>query len=121
MKKLLKKTNRLAIAILILFFAQTTFISAQEKSKEEKVYVKIEVNGMACSYCAFGMEKALKKVSGVNNVAIELEDGMAYISTPKNQKPQKENLSLIIQNAGFTPGSIEYSDQPFPKEKNSKE
>ncbi len=120
MKKLLKKTNSIAIVILILFFAQTAIVNAQEKDKEEKIYIKIEVDGMACAYCAFGMEKELKKVSGVDHVAIQLEEGMAYISTPKSQKPQKESLSLIIQNAGFTPGTIEYSDQPFLKEEKSK-
>ncbi len=121
MKKLLKETNSLAIAFVILFFAQTAIVHAQEKDKEEKIYIKIEVDGMACAYCAFGMEKEFKKVSGVDHVAIQLEEGMAYISTPKSQKPEKESLSLIIQNAGFTPGTIEYSDQPFLKEEKSKE
>lgn len=115
MKKLFKNTKRISIAILILLFAQTTFVSAQEISEEEKVYVKIEVNGLACPYCAFGMEKELKKVTGVDNVVIELEEGMIYISTLKSQKPQKESLFLIIQNAGFTPGSIEYSNKPFKR------
>jgi len=103
----------LAVIFMVFFFVQSN-LNAQSINND-RVYVKIEVDGMACSYCAFGMEKALKKVSGVDNVAIELEEGMAYISTPKSQKPQKESLSLIIQNAGFTPGIIEFSDQPFKK------
>jgi len=115
MKKLFKNSKRIGIAILILFFAQITFVSAQETSEEEKVYVKIEVNGMACPYCAFGMEKELKKVTGVDNVVIELEEGMIYISTPKSKKPEEKNLSLTIKNAGFTPGSIEYSKKPFKR------
>jgi len=113
MKKLLIKIKSISVAFLMLFFVQTNFLSAQENSKEEKVYVKIEVKGMACAYCAFGMEKELKKVTGVDSVVIELEEGMIYISTPKSQKPAKERLSLIIQNAGFTPGSIEYGNKPF--------
>jgi len=113
MKNLFKQTNKLGIAILILFFAQATFVNAQSQTDEEKVYIKIEIDGMACAYCAFGMEKELKEVSGVDKVAIELKEGLAFISTPKSQKPEKENLSLIIQNAGFTPGNIEFSDKPF--------
>lgn len=115
MKNLLKKTNLLLVVFMILFLVQTN-LNAQNANNDDKVYIKIEVNGMACSYCAFGMEKALKKVSGVNNVAIELEDGMAYISAPKSQKPEKESLSLIIEKAGFTPGIIEFSNQPFKKD-----
>jgi len=56
------------------------------------VYIKIEIKGMACLYCAFGMEKELKKVAGVYSVDIELKEGLAYISTPIHQKPTKENL-----------------------------
>ncbi len=113
MKNLFKQTSKLSITILIVLFAQSTFVNAQNQVDEEKVYIKIEVNGMACAYCAFGMEKELKKVAGVDDVVIELKEGLAFISTPIDQKPEKENLSLIIQNAGFTPGEIVFSDQPF--------
>ncbi|MCF6213947.1 MAG: heavy-metal-associated domain-containing protein [Flavobacteriaceae bacterium] len=110
MKKLFKKTPFIALVFAFLFFGQTT-VKAQNKS--DHVYIKIEVNGMACPYCAFGMEKQLKKVSGVDNVKIQLKEGLAYIATLKKQKPLKESLALIITNAGFTPGKIEYSDKPF--------
>ena len=91
----------------------STTIKAQTKSEQERVYIKIEIKGMACPYCAFGMEKELKKVSGVENVEIELKEGLAYISTPINQKPSKESLEKIIVNGGFTVGEIEFSDKPF--------
>ena len=59
------------------------------------------------------MEKELKKVSGVNKVEIELKEGMAYISTPLNQKPSKLILEMIIEDAGFSVGEIVYSENPF--------
>jgi len=64
MKNLFKQTSKLSITILILLFVQSTFVNAQTKTNERKVYIKIEVNGMACAYCAFGMEKELKKSCG---------------------------------------------------------
>jgi len=51
---------------------------------------------MACTYCTYGMEKELKKVSGIKNINIELEEGLAFVSTPKNQQASKENLMLIF-------------------------
>lgn len=110
MKKLFKNTPFIALVFAVLFFGQTT-VKAQ--SKADHVYIKIEVNGMACPYCAYGMEKELKKVSGVDDVKIQLKEGLAYIATLKKQKPLKENLALIVTNAGFTPGKIEYSTKPF--------
>jgi copper chaperone CopZ len=110
MKKLFKTIPFAAFIFAVLFFGQTT-VKAQ--SKTDHVYIKMEVNGMACPYCAYGMEKELKKVSGVDDVKIQLKEGLAYIATLKKQKPLKESLALIITNAGFTPGKIEYSSKPF--------
>ena len=59
------------------------------------------------------MEKELKKIAGVDKVEIELKKGLAYISTPIEQKPTRENLENIIKNAGFTPGNITFLDTPF--------
>jgi len=112
MKKLFKTTPFVSLVFAVLFFGQTT-VKAQNKTKTDHVYIKMEVNGMACPYCAYGMEKELKKVAGVADVKIQLKEGLAYISTPKKQKPLKESLALIITNAGFTPGKIEYRNKPF--------
>jgi len=110
MKKIFKTTPFITLVFALLFFGQTTL---KAQNKPEHVYIKIEVNGMACPYCAYGMEKELKKVAGVDDVKIQLKEGLAYIATPKKQEPLKENLALIITNAGFTPGKIEYRDKPF--------
>ncbi len=85
------------------------------QAKQGIIYIKIEIKGMACPYCAFGMEKGLKKIAGVDSVEIELKEGLAYISTPISQKPTKESIEKIITNGGFTIGKIEYADEPFSK------
>ncbi len=103
----------LGFSILLISFMFATTIKAQTKAAQSSVYIKIEIKGMACPYCAFGMEKELKKVAGVENVEIELKEGLAYISTPTNQKPSKESLEKIIVNGGFTVGKIEFRDHPF--------
>ena len=109
MKHKLKYTGLLFLSLFFLFMAS---INAQIK-EEKRIYVKIEIMGLACPFCAFGMEKELKKVAGVDDVKIELKAGLAYISTPIEQKPTKERLEKIITDAGFTVGKIEYSSNPF--------
>lgn len=100
------------LLFLSLFFLFTASINAQIK-EEKRIYVKIEIMGLACPFCAYGMEKELKKVAGVDDVEIELKAGLAYISTPIEQKPTKERLEKIITDAGFTVGKIEYTNKPF--------
>ncbi|MCF6182211.1 heavy-metal-associated domain-containing protein [Lutibacter sp.] len=119
MKKLLKTVPFFGLIFTILLFGQHTTINAQNNS--DHVFIKMEVNGMACPYCAYGMEKELKKVSGIDDVKIQLKEGIVFLSILKEKKPSKENLSSIITNAGFTPGEIEYSDKPYPIRDTSKE
>jgi copper chaperone CopZ len=111
MKKIFKTTPFFGLICAMLLFGQPDIVKAQ--NKPDHVYIKMEVNGMACPYCAFGMEKELKQVSGVADVKIQLKQGLAYIATLKKQEPSKESLALIVKNAGFTPGKIEYSNKPF--------
>ena len=100
------------LAFMILFFMTDT-INAQTNTSQELVYISVEIKGLACPFCAFGMEKELKTISGVDSVHIELKKGLAFITTQIKQQPTREGLEKIIIDAGFTPGKIEYSDIPF--------
>ncbi|HFA52120.1 MAG TPA: heavy-metal-associated domain-containing protein [Bacteroidetes bacterium] len=122
MKNSIKKL--LAFTVSVIIFTAFSSISAnaqnQAQTDNERVFIKIEIKGLACPYCAYGMERELKKVSGVEDVDIELKTGMAYISTPISQKPSKEELTKIVDDGGFTAGGIEYSDRPFEIKKKKK-
>lgn len=113
MKTKIRHPHLFVYIILLLTIGYSTSLNAQSDKEQERIYVKIEIKGMACPYCAFGMEKELKQVAGVDKVEIELQQGLAYISTPINQKPTKESLEKIITDSGFTVGKIEYSSEPF--------
>lgn len=117
MINIFNKTGTHGFSILLLFLLISSSTMAQTQTTEERVYIKIEIKGMACPYCAFGMEKELKKIAGVDNVEIELKEGLAYISTPIDQEPTKESLEKIIVDGGFTVGEIEFRDKPFHIEK----
>ena len=101
------------VLLLIMINSSTTY--GLEIQTEQKVYIKIEIDGLACPFCAYGMEKKLKKISGIDNVDIKLRQGVAYIITSRLQKPSAEDLKTVIVDAGFTPGKIEYSDRPFDR------
>ena len=48
---------------------------------------------------------------------IKLSEGEATMNVPKGKEPKKEELEIIIQDAGFTPREITFSDKAFnPKE-----
>lgn len=112
--------NKSIFSFLIVAFLIPVSSFAQNEKAAERVFIKIEIKGLACPYCAYGMERELKKIAGVEDVEIELEEGMAYISTPVTQKPTKAGLAKIIEDAGFTAGEIAFGGQPFPRSKKPK-
>lgn len=105
----------LLVLMFFLFFALTP--GNAQTDAQEFSYVKIEINGLACPFCAYGLEKKLKEIDGVESVEIDVEEGLAFLSMNSNQKATKEDLEKIVTNAGFTPGAIDFSDKTFnPKD-----
>ena len=116
MKTAIKSITLTLVSLFIMLTFTTSTAKAQEPA--EKVYIKIEVDGLACPFCAYGLEKKLKKVDGAENVLIEITKGEATMNVPASKKPSVDELRKIIKNAGFTPGEITFSDKPFKSKKN---
>ena len=115
-----KIITRYIILLICSFFSLSLSAQSDQTTDQteispssDRIYIRIEIKGLACPYCAYGMEKELKEISGVEKVDIELKTGLAYISTPTEMKPSAEDLEKIIVNAGFSVGKIDYQDIPF--------
>jgi len=111
MKNILKQTG-LAIIVLLFSVASSTTVNAQTND-QELTYVKVEVKGLACPFCAYGLEKKLKDLDGVETIKIDVKEGFAYLTVLKSKKPTKETLEKIVTDAGFTPSSIVFSEKSF--------
>lgn len=68
--------------------------------------VTIAVNGMSCPFCAFGVEKKLKKVDGVGSITIDMKSGTAALAAKEKESINVEQVPEAIKKAGFTPGAI---------------
>ena len=108
--------NNILGTILICMITGSIALAQQSNNKiqQEKIsYVKIEVDGLACPFCAYGLEKKLKKIEGVKNLNIELQQGQATFSVPMSKIPTKESLIKIVSDAGFKARKVTFSDHPF--------
>lgn len=66
------------------------------------------VNGLGCPLCATNLEPQLKRVRGVNNVAIDLGAGTARVNLePGAARPSPARLKKAVEDAGFTLVKIE--------------
>jgi Cu+-exporting ATPase len=70
----------------------------------------IRVDGMTCGHCSSTVAKALKSVPGVQAADVNHASGTALIHY--TGKPQPEQWSVAVKNAGYSP--IEASDKRRP-------
>jgi copper chaperone CopZ len=109
------KNNIIFSVLVAIFFISSNLYSQNTPDQTDRTFIKIEVKGLACPYCAYGLEKDLKKVEGIEFIEIELKEGLVYTSVPTDLKPTKEKLKKVVEDSGFTAGEVEFSEQPFEK------
>ncbi len=70
---------------------------------EPQEVLEIDVAGMTCAFCAYGVEKNLGKLPGVDLAQVSLEAKKARIVMKAGETPDETVIREIIRDAGFTP------------------
>jgi len=94
--------------ILIIFLLGISPTLAQSSE------VKVRVDGLSCPFCAYGLEKKLNDLDGVESINIDFEEGLVLMLVTDSENISEEEIRTKIEEAGFTPREI-----VFPK-KNEK-
>ena len=79
-------------------------------AEAEKEY-KMRVDGMACPYCAYGIEKKFKKIDGVKTIDVDLNEGIVSVCTSDQIDFSDDQLTQLFKDAGFTYRSTETEEQ----------
>ena len=95
-----KKISIFFLGIMLFGFG---FLDSSQAQVEN---IEIGVDGLACPFCAFGLEKKLKKIKGVGEVKIYVDKGLAVLGHKKEQSIIIDELAAAVKDAGFTPGAI---------------
>ncbi len=66
----------------------------------------LRVDGLACPFCAYGIEKKFTKTQGVEKVNIDLKNGLVIVETVEGKIFSESQLKKIIDDAGFTMKSM---------------
>jgi copper chaperone CopZ len=91
--------------ILVLGIMALTLISFQPAFAEVS-RVEMQVNGMTCPFCVYGIEKKLKSVEGIEDAGANLRTGIVDIRLKKDKPLNVEKLNEAVRESGFTPGRI---------------
>lgn len=94
-------TGILAVFVLALFHSR---VYAQNECQTYDVVV--EINGMVCPFCSYGLEKSLNKMKEIKQADVSLLDGVAKLILEENQKATKEQITKAVTDAGYETGKF---------------
>ena len=67
----------------------------------DKSYV-LGVDGLACPFCAYGIEKRLNKVDGVTDVQVDVGESLVRVTLEEGKTLSEERARQAVDEAGFT-------------------
>jgi mercuric ion binding protein len=97
------KILRLLLITGLLLTTPVISVSAQENSAQSAT---IQVDGLSCPFCAYGLEKHLKKIKGVEGVEINIKSGKATVALKHGAQVDDAVLKEAVKKAGFTARGI---------------
>ncbi|MCJ8346875.1 heavy-metal-associated domain-containing protein [bacterium] len=84
--------------LLLPFLILIGIVSTQD------LQISLEVKGLSCPFCVFGLDKKLKKVPGVLKLQTSLKESLVEMKLRADT--DLINLKRSVIKAGFTPGDI---------------
>ena len=90
--------KKIALVVVALLWLPTAAWAADQE------VVDIGVSGLACPFCAYGLEKNLSKLPEVDSAEVNLAAKSARVLIKADHTADLERIKQAIVKAGFTPG-----------------
>ncbi len=66
----------------------------------------LAVDGLACPFCAYGVEKRLSAIEGVESVETDIKRGQVVVTLAEGKTLSEEVARQAVEDAGFTLRSL---------------
>ncbi|MGB3150206.1 MAG: heavy-metal-associated domain-containing protein [Maribacter sp.] len=101
----MKKT----IVVTLVIGLMTVFGVNAQKAMDKFM---VQVDGLGCPFCAYGLEKKFKEFKGIKDVKIDIETGDFSFNYPAEKELTLEAVEKQVEKAGYTPitSKIERAD-----------
>lgn len=86
--------KRIAFVIMSLLWSSMTLAAGTE--------YRMRVDGLACPYCAYGIEKKLKAIDGVGKIDVNLNEGLVVVDVAEGTSLTEPQMKKLFQDSGFT-------------------
>ena len=106
----LKNNTMKKTIIMTLVIGMMTVFGATAQKTMDKFMV--QVDGLGCPFCAYGLEKKFKEFKGIKDVKIDIETGDFSFTYPAEKMLSMDDVEKQVEKAGYTPISsrIERAD-----------
>lgn len=95
----MNKVLKSSLAAILLMMAAAAFA-------EQPVY-KLRVDGLACPFCAYGVEKKLGAVAGVQHVDVDIGSGTVVVTMAEGAALDEPAARKAVKEAGFSLRGVE--------------
>jgi mercuric ion binding protein len=75
---------------------------------------EVGVDGLACPFCAYGIEKQLSKLDGVEAVETDIKQGRVVVRVRGGKTLDKRQVEQAVKKAGFSLRSFNQAEENTP-------
>ena len=68
----------------------------------EGAQYRLYVDGLACPFCAYGIEKQLRALEGVETVETQIREGVVIVTLKEAHALDEATATRAVRDAGFT-------------------
>jgi mercuric ion binding protein len=85
--------------IALMFLVLVGFVFPVSAAIED---VTLRVDGLACPFCAYGLEKKIKKLEGYKSFEVFINEGKVIVGWREDKPLDLESINEAVDKAGFT-------------------
>ena len=93
-----------------LFLVLTMLVSSGASTGYAGKSVEVNVNGMFCEMCAYGLSLSLNKVDGVKQARVYYEEQRATVEMEDGENVDIDLIRQTVVDSGFTPNQVRVID-----------
>ncbi len=95
--------KRFLLAIVfILYWVSSAYAAGDE--------YRVGVDGLACPFCVYGVEKQLNKLEGIERMDTDIQDGQLVLFMQEGATLSEQSIREAVNRAGFTLRSFTQTD-----------
>jgi len=92
--------------LVLLVAAVVSAVPAYADEPSGPVYA-LQVAGLACPFCAYGIEKQVTRIEGVESTSVDIKEGLVTVVMEQGATLDEEAARTAVEAAGFTLRSFE--------------